>query len=412
MMNTEKSYTKLFNLFYIFVCIVWSPFQQFILHVDGLGRTIEFLSTVAVLLNLIELKKHKEVLATPAFRCWVILLCYSMVNSLFKGFYAEFGAFQFYRFNYFHPIIFLVIMMVELHRDKRTALKVIWLALGVYILLGLPNLALRLSGRFGVAGLGNLYPLHAATFLFVSAVLLVEGRMKIWLFAGLTLVISVIILFSGTRKAFGAEVIILLGVIWNYGKKNSLWSWIRIILLGGVLVAFVLISMTQSTVGQRIEEGVDVDRYVRIVENESVNDFLITVLDDRGTQYANALDLFHQHFWTGAGLTNYKYLVGSDFRLHSEYMVQLSENGIIGFVLLMLFYAFIIVALRKNQKKVKSRTITMALFGLAVILFLDFTAWTYCQNFTMVFYAIILTYAYSKSEDNLNPYESHISAYR
>ena len=45
---------------------------------------------------------------------------------------------------------------------------------------------------------------------------------------------------------------------------------------------------------------------------------------------------------------------GGELVLHSEYMVQLCENGMIGFVLLMLFYVLLFVALRKNGKRIAS----------------------------------------------------------
>lgn len=395
-MKPRKSYTSLFNLFYIIVCIIWPPFQLYILHADGAGRTIVFLSVLAVLLNWKALGKRKRVFATPAFRCWVVLLCYSMLNAFVKGFYAENGTFGFLKVNFFHPILFLVIAMLELHKDRRTAMKVIWMAFGLYILIGLPFLASSVDDRVMVEGLGNAYPLHAVVFLFVSAVLLVEGRIKMWVFVGLTLAISTIILMSGTRKAFGAEFIVLLGVVLNYGKKKNLWAWIRIILLGGVLLAGVRFAMNHSTVGQRFAEGEEKNYDARLVGNQQVNDVLVTILGDRAIQYEIGLELFSQHFLTGIGLNNFMEKGRFEQRLHTEYMVQLCENGIIGFVLLILFYVYTISALQKSKKKMKSKIINMVLFGLVAILFLNLTAWTYCMNFAMTVYAIVLTYAYSK----------------
>lgn len=395
-MKPRKSYTSLFNLFYIIVCIIWPPFQLYILHADGAGRTIIFLSVLAVLLNWKALGKRKRVFATPAFRCWVVLLCYSMLNAFVKGFYAENGTFGFLKVNFFHPILFLVIAMLELHKDRRTGLKVIWVALGIYLLIGLPSLVVNRDDRLMVEGLGNLYPLHAVAFLFVSAVLLVEGRIKMWVFVGLTIAVSAVILMSGTRKAFGAEFIILLGVVLNYGKKKNLWAWIRIILLGGVLLAGVRFAMNHSTVGQRFAEGEEKNYNVQLVGNQHVNDVLMTILGDRAIQYEIGLELFSQHFLTGIGLTNFMNMSRTEFRLHSEYMVQLCENGIIGFVLLILFYVYTISALQKSKKRMKSKVINMVLFGLLAILFLNLTAWTYCQNYVMIVYAMALTYAYSK----------------
>ena len=51
----------------------------------------------------------------------------------------------------------------------------------------------------------------------------------------------------------------------------------------------------------------------------------------------------------------------------------------------------------------------MALFGLVALLFLNLTCWTYNQNYVMVFYAILLMYAYfDKKMDRIgiNVYEN------
>lgn len=381
------------------MCIIWPALQSQILHVDGAGRTIVFLSAVVVLLNLLELWKQKKIFATPAFLCWVLLLGYSMWNAFSKGFYAEWGRFIFLTVNFFHPFILLVIAMLELHRDKQTALKVIWVALGVYLLIGLPSLAMSLDDRLMVEGLGNLYPLHAVAFLFVSSILYVEGKMKTWLYVVLVIGISAIILESGTRKAFGAEAIILAGVIINAKEKRTWKSWITTILSGVLLVIGIKYVVNNTELGTRLNQGQDDDYYVQLVENERINSVYMYLLGDRAGQYEMAVELHREHYWTGIGLTNYMDVSRGDHVLHTEYMVQLCENGIIGFALLMLFYVLTIIALFINKKKVKSKCINISLWGLAAILFINLTSWTYCMNYVMIFYAIILTFAYLKPED-------------
>lgn len=395
-MNPRRSFITLFNLLYIFVYIVWQPFQVYYLRVDAAGRTLLTLSILVVIMNVIELQRYKKAFATPVFRCWMTLLCFSILNSLVKGFYAEYGALIFFNVNYILPIIFLTIAMLELSKDKQRAMKVIWLALIIYFILGLPFMGRNLDERFEVEGLGNLYPLHLVALLFVSAVLLIEGRIKTWHFVVLAFFVTFVILISGTRKAFGAEIIILLGVILNNRKRKDVWFYIRMFLLGFVLLVFVRFSLSHSTVGQRIEEGAEEDKMVQLVENQQANTVLVKLLGDRAIQYELGLELFQQHFLTGIGLNNYMAVARSDFRLHSEYMVQLCENGLIGFILLVLYYVHIGKALKTAKKRTIPKVINMVSYGLFVILFLNFTAWTYNQNFAMIIYAILLTYSNPK----------------
>lgn len=391
MKQTLKSY----NLFYLFMCLIWPPFRLFILRADGAGRTIMILSVIAILLNLLEFWKNKKLFLTPAFLCWSLLLCYSIWNVFTKGFSTEYSTFKFLRVNFFDTFVFLIVAMLELSRDKNKALWALWIALGVYLLIGLPSFGLRGGGgRYGIEGIGNLYPLHAVCFLFVSSVLFAEEKINRTYFLVLIAVISVIILLSGTRKAFGAEAIILLGVVLNNGKKKDLWTWIRIVVFGGVLFFGVFYVMNYTLIGERIFASTDDGLYVQLVGNDRINDFLMLLLGDRAIMYEIGIELFHDHFWTGIGLTNYMDVAGSEFRIHSEYIVQLCENGFIGFVLLMLYYVLLFIALVRNRTEDNKNIIGVALFGFIALLFLNLTSWTYCQNFAMVFYAIILTYAY------------------
>lgn len=391
-----KQILKYYNLFYIFMSIIWPPFRLYILKVDGAGMTIMIMSILVILLNLLEFWKKKELFTTPAMICWITLLCYSLWNVFAKGFNTEYSTFKFLRVNFFDSFVLLLITMVELNRNKEKVLWVLWIALCTYLLIGLPSFGIRGDeGRYGTEGIGNLYPLHTVTFLFVSSLLFAEDKIKLSIFILIVVGISIIILLSGTRKAFGAEAIILLGVVLNNSKKKTFWSWVRIVVLGGVLLYGTFYVMNNTLIGERIFASVDDDDfYVQLVENNKINDFLMLMLGDRAVMYEMGIELFHENFWTGIGLTNYKDMSGGELRLHSEYMVQLCENGLVGFILLMLFYVLLMTALIFNRKDDDNRKTKMAFWGLFTLLFLNLTSWTYCQNFAMVFYAILLTYAY------------------
>lgn len=396
-MSSNKNYISFYNLFYIFACIVWQPFQVHLLKVDGAGRTIVALSILAVLINLYQLWKQKIIYFTPVFLCWVVLSGYSMWNAISKGFEAEDGTFAFFNVNYFRPFIFLVITMLELHQDKQRCLKVIWMALCLYLLICIPFFHKGDEGRFEVEGIGNLLPLHAISFLFVSVVLFVENKIKMRFLIAIVFGITVIVLLSGSRKAFGAEAILLLVIVLNNGKKKTVWTWIRIVVFGALLVYGVKYVMNNTLVGDRILKADDAF-YVQLVKNDKINNFLMILLGDRANMYLVGTELFHEHFWTGIGLMNYQSVSKDEYRLHTEYMVQLCENGIIGFVLLMLYYVLLITALIRNRKSDNKNKIGVALFGLIALLFLNLTCWTYCQNWTMIFYAILLMYAYFDTE--------------
>lgn len=408
-----KQILKLYNLFYIFICIIWPPLQLYILKVDGAGRTIMIMSIIALLLNAREFWKQRKLFFTPAFLCWMVLLCYSMLNALSKGFYAEFGTFKFLRVHYFDTLVLLVIMMMEMYRKKKTCLWVIWISLGVYLLIGLPFISQDIGsdGRFISEGLGNLLSLHSISFLFVSSLLYVEKKFKTAFYVILCVLVSLVIIASATRKAFGAEVVLLIGVVLSLREKWTWKSWVRFIVLGVLFVIGIRYIMQNTLLGERLTDEPVTDVYVQLVENEKVNDALVSFLGDRAMQYEIAIDLYHEHILTGIGISNFMDVSGGDLVLHSEYMVQLCENGIIGFVLLLLFYFFLIFDFTKNKITSDSKPNNMVLFGLLAVLFINFTAWTYCQNFIMVIYAIVISYIYSNPNNGTTIFKknSHTS---
>lgn len=399
-----------YNRFYIFLFIIWSPLHRYVLHFDAAGRTVVFLSVLAVLLNLSEFWKLRKTLFSPALICWSVLLCYSLINATIKGFSSDGGVFHFYKVNFLEPFIFLVITTLELYKDKQKTLKVIWNALGIYILMGLPFMVRSSHDRVMAEGLGNMYPLKTVVFFFVTSILYVERKIKTMPFIILVLFVSLLILLSGTRKAFGAELILLIGLVLYAGGKRSLWRWTRVALTGGMLLVGVRIALDNSRVGERLVEGLDEETAlawseydIQLINNQAANDLLIQLLDDRAIQYALGLDLFRIHPWTGIGLTNFIEESGYPYRLHTEYMVQLCENGIVGFALLIFFYVLMIKSLRKRDGAKRPRVVGMALFGLIAILFINITAWTYNADYAMITYAIIFAYANYYDNENSNP---------
>ena len=198
---------------------------------------------------------------------------------------------------------------------------------------------------------------------------------------------------SATRKAFGALILVIVGVLLE--KNHKLTP--RTIIL--TTIAFVAIYigfdwvMSNTFMGERLLE--DKEFNYTLSSNVRVNGFLTKVLGDRTFFYYVGIQIFKQHPITGIGLTNFMPVAETNIRIHSEYIVQLCENGIIGFGLLVLFYGLILKRLSIRRKEGKSHLVY--LFGLLAILFLDITTWTYNMDYAMLVYAILINYTFSSS---------------
>lgn len=393
------SFTQLYNIFYLFFCIIWPPLQMYYLGVDGAGRTILALSIPALLCNVLSLRHQKNILRSPAFICWIILVAFSIVNSLMKGYSAESGSLAFFKTNYIAPFIFFYVLILELERDYTNCLRVLFYALLTYIFLCLGSMSLDDDERIVAEGLKNLLPLHSTCLVFVGGLLYRNRNLSAVLFYSIVLLAIVVTMLSGTRKALGAIIILLTGIIINNGdnEKRSIGYYARLIFFFVILYWGVGFIMDNTMIGSRLA-GTAEQSTVELVGNKKLNMVLNTILGDRAIQYELGYITFLKHPWTGIGLTNFMSVTGYPYRLHTEYMTQLCENGIIGFLLLMLFYFFLIRKLLVNFKKYGD-DITIVLFGLLAILFINITAWTYCTVFGMIYYAIILSHAYSNDYD-------------
>lgn len=383
-----------FNLFFLFVSIVWEPIQKFYLHVDGAGRVLLLLTILAILSNFVR-RHDRHVFRSGAFVCWTFLVLYTFVNSMAKGWSGEYGLFTYIRANFLAPYVFLWIALIELNRNKERCLKVVLWALILYALLGFLNMSLMQNERFSAEGLSNSLPLTCVSMVFVASVLYADnclkGRFKT--LAVIVLFALIITVLTATRKALGAIIIILIGVLLSQFRKSNAKSVLGVVVAIVIMFFGVQWLMDNTLIGSRIAGSADKFNYP-LSSNPVVNKFLMTLLGDRSFQYYVGAEVFHDHPITGIGLYNFITYTHLRGRLHTEYMVQLVENGVVGFSLLMLFYILLLSGLYKLRKR--GENIWLYLFGLGAVLFINLTAWTYDRLYIMLIYAIIITRIYSR----------------
>lgn len=393
-MNSPK---HLFNLFYIFICITWVPIQRYYLQVDGAGRTILALSLLAVLFNIGEIQKRRHIFRSPAFICWNLLVLFSMINSFLKGFISEWGTLAFYQVNYIVPYVTLVTLIVELDINKKRCLRVLLWALMTFVFIGFIHMAGDTGERMEAEELGNALPLNAVCALLVSAFLYTQYRMKNFIFFTIVAILFLLIIASGTRKALGASVIILIGTILSKNSRLTFSSILQTTFWGLLIYYGIVYVLEHTLIGLRIVESVELTDVV-FTDNKPLNDLLLTILGDRATMYWQGWFIWLQHPITGIGVMNFMIVSGIPFRLHTEYMVQLCENGLIGFILLVSVYYFLFKSIRR-RKSMAMNTKIMILFTLFSLLFLNLTAWTYSAMFGMIFYGILYAEIYSQKNN-------------
>lgn len=390
-MELKLSRTSLFNLFYIVFCILWTPLRLYYIPVDGAKRIILLLTIVGIFINLNAFHKIKNAIQTRAFKCWTLLLVYSLINTIIKGFQSEWGTITYLRNEFLDNYVLMLIIFVELNNNKSRCLRTILCAFLVYVVIVNAHSSTSfIEDRFLSEGVGNLLPLTCVACAFVASVLFVERQFKReWLYYSIIIVfLFITILLSGTRKAFGALILVLIGTVLGRINKINFKSIIGITVASVGLFVAINAIIDSSVIGKRIVEQQDVSIDAPIFKNSFLNDLANKFLDDRAMQYSIALQIYRQHPITGVGLNNYDTNPLSYSNLHSEWMTQLCENGIIGFALLVSFYVFLFKDL--NKRKRGGENTFVYVFGLFAVMFINFTAWTYNMDYAIIIYSIII----------------------
>lgn len=394
---TKISVEEFLLYFTIAISILWDPIRHFLIPTDGAGRTVIVCSLVT-LCNRKYFSTTINILKYPSLIIWTILVLYSLINSLYKGFWGaneNMTLWGLLRALYFRPFIFLTLLIVGLRENRVKCLYVILIASFLYLCWGALNLhSWSVDSERQMSSLGNSLPLFAVTSFFIAGVMYLNGLLKRELFLFICLLCVFVIFSSGTRKAFGAGVIILIGVVLDKSGKFSFLQILRLCLISYVLYFGISFVIENSLIGARIIHS---EKYnVQLVENEWLNKFLMLFLGDRSNMYLQGIEVFRDSPITGIGHMNFLYYYsGATHVLHTEYIAQLAENGLIGLVLLMWYYFVLFCEIVRKQKQIGVFR-TIYLFALISILFINFTAWTYCASYVMIIYACLLDFVYSE----------------
>ena len=389
-----KVNTHTYNLFFLCFSIVWEVLHGYLINIDGAGRSIMMLSFLAVVINYGNYRKAKTVFKSSVFVFWTSLVVFSIINSILKGTPSEYGPFHFFRTNYLDVFSFLLILIIELNANTGRCLKGLFGSFLAVVLIGSITMETLNTGRSLNALLGNRLALYSVCLFYLGSILYKGKSLSRYAWLAVSIFCMMVIVLCATRKAFGAILIILICTLLD-NKKITPGYFFTLLIFGIALYWGIFYVYDRLLLGERFRSVAELTEF-DLVRNQQINHFINTFLGDRAGMYYYGIELFHTNPLTGIGVNNYVQRTGFENRLHTEYMVQLCENGIIGFSLFVMFYVSFIRALLRARKNQGLQWLTVA-SGILAILFLSFTTWTYNQQYVMVIYAVVLVYCYSQS---------------
>lgn len=335
---------------------------------------------------------YKKTLTSGPMLIWGIWCVYSLANWYYIGF--ETGKVRFYDaiWGFIRPYFLLSAICYETTKDAKRTIRWMIGTFGVYLFMGLTMQGNEMrtdaswEGRHGIV-LGNHFPLTCVCMIAISII----AHIRKIITQKMLYIIGCICIFAifwvATRKAMAA--VFILGTFYFLTKVNIHSPKAIFKLLMGLLILYIgyNLVMEYTLVGQRtrsLEEQEYADMY-------SVPEWM-SFLGDRAIHYILGWELFLEHPINGIGLHNFMPMTNSQVPLHTEYMVQICEGGIIG-SLLYIMYMRLYFRISGNVFKNISEAEGLALCGgLVAVMFVSLTAWVYDQPHYYAFYGILCSY--------------------
>lgn len=377
-----------FNVIYIIILFIWPLLSVFYLKIDGAGRVQAVMTLLAIAVN------GKSLLHCPSgMKIWLLWVVYCIFNIHNKGLYVQDVSVILWIITHLVcPLVTMIVVYNAYIYNNCILSRVIFYSFIVFVVIGAFNVSVGESaGRYENA-MGNSYMNNAVLLLTFMALYFKNKRISGSYYFIILLVMAIVVL-SGERKALIALFIILAGMFVSRNTKNLVSVLITLL--------FILIVMyfTMPYVIQNTSAG---DRMVsQFEDNQFAGNLFLQLMGDRAPMYVIGFDAFLNNMWTGIGISNFPNLLENthSHALHSEYMVQLTECGLIGALLFLFFYIGMIVGLLRTIKNSHYRHDALILSStLLAIIAMNFTTWTYDGTYFFMFFGVV--YATIKNSDS------------
>ena len=193
---------------------------------------------------------------------------------------------------------------------------------------------------------------------------------KISAFDKSLLIIAVLlIVLTASRKSFLAIIIMTFGYLMIFSSGNFLKKYLKILIYSFIIISSSFLVLKDSVVVERMTKTFNT---TKSATNE------LEMFDGRALQYIDGMEVFKENYITGIGLLNFMNVDQWGLALHSEYLVQLVECGIIGFSIFLFFHIYIIRKLVRFKKIIRFEKAAKVFLLYYIIFFiLSWGGWSY-----------------------------------
>lgn len=390
---------KALNYFFLAYILIKPGFSFLIYGFDGAGRISIALSLI-VLITHINNYEFRKVLFSSSSVIWWFWGIYTSINWFFKRIDPEQTAWIFLGNQIYLVWIALVVTIYEARKDGQSVFKWILGSFVIYVVIGLlfqSNSQYEDSNRQG-AILGNTLPLNSLCMFAVACFMYVKQWLTTKRLIAVLLLCLAAILLVATRKALGGVFILLFFLLITkyplHKAKNVFYIGLGFLLL----YAGFSVIMDHTVLGERMQ---NIDEAGENFNTSGIP--LLNLLGDRAYFYIRGWELFLEHPLTGIGIGNFVYIDDLELPFHTEYMVQLAENGIVGTILYLSFYISLFKQIfRAKRKHIIGSEYLICAGWMYTILFISLTAWVYSFIHYYIVIGLVIGYIQKMYLENEN----------
>jgi hypothetical protein len=393
-MYHRKDYT---NAFIVFLLILSGLLFSITIGGPGL-KSVTSLLYIAVFLYYLPNRGFRKIAFSSPMLVWIVLAVYHTVNALNK----HVPDFDFpdvlVRMKIYCSIVIFAYLLAL---DFKRTLKYIFYALATWLTIGLFYAGYNPGER--LAGEGIIIAVQfgkSAAVMGTCGIYLTICNYKQLIWVTIRLIYPMLfILLSQTRQALGMLTIQFIGFYYAFVLQLKTNFRSIVLLAIGIFFAYngYTYIMEETGLGTRIQDDIEEAGLSELYSTGTVFDY---IAGERIYYYVVGAEIFNEHPWTGIGLDNFRPYTGGEYPMHVEWMVHLTEGGIIAFVLYITFLVLLFInILRSNERRPMK---VMQCFTLCVILFSASFASSYEQEIPVILYSIILSaMAYSETSTHV-----------
>lgn len=355
--------------------LLYDPLYFYILHFDGARRSVSLAFSVALSYILIRSRQDWKLFFKTPLVFWFIWVVYNYINTIIHGLNESTLTYVSLSQQLLLPLIgFFIAKNVD---DKIKLVKAFFICGIIYLILFMVFEEPNPGDKYRLGAFINSNEAGWILILTYLCGLILFNRKGSILFIILTIALLGVIIVLGSRKTF----FVFLFIAASY--YVFLFNFPRMIFTRAILAASIVVFLWLSVIA-------DTHLGVRVVKSMHENEASTKpeqMFSNRAYFYIMGFKLFKQEPLTGIGLENFVKKTRTDERIHSEYMVNLTEGGFIGTIFFVLFYFFLIRAIITMEDDYYLKRIKILAILSFFIIFLG--RWNYSHYQSFIFLAMI-----------------------